>query len=76
MKKEQFETLYIFTKQQIAFRWGQIHNQQEKIKAINEKMGFSDALELLAEGQIEKIREQAAALEGNKEYRDANRAIS
>ena len=76
MKKEQFETLYIFTKQNIALRWGQIHNQQEKIKAITEKMGFSDALELLAEGQIEKIREQAAALEGNKEYRDANRAIS
>lgn len=76
MKKEQFETLYIFTKQNIALRWGQIHNQQEKIKAITEKMGFSDALELLAEGQIEKIREQAAALESNKEYRDANRAIS
>ena len=76
MKKEQLETLYSFTKQQIAFRWQQIDKYQKKANAIIDKMGFSDSLDLFAEGQIEKLNEQAAALEGNKEYKAAAEAIS
>lgn len=75
MKKEQFDMLYRFTKQQIAFCKENFSLNQKKATAIMNKLGFTDSVELLAAGKLEQLEQQAAALEDNKEYRDATDAM-
>ena len=66
MKKEQFDMLYRFTKQQIAFCKENCSLNQKKATAIMNKLGFTDSVELLAAGKLEQLEQQAAALEDNK----------
>lgn len=75
MKKEQFDRLHRFTKQQIAFCKENFSLNQKKATAIMNKLGFTDSFELLAAGKLEQLEQQAAALEDNKEYRDATEAM-